>query len=280
MKKEIVEELNDAIKIVNEIHGAFDGSHPEYGYLLKLRDIWESGDIEFINAEVTKFFHERSTKLVEGIKENPTKAIEKNHLLQHEWSSSISNISDPNRPIKKYLNKSTRKKAVAEYAKQFKDCTKPQLLGMIADLLVQQEVDKDWNLIYIEEASYLRGKFLDGLEKRLAKGKNTSISLDERYKENDAALNKIYDLVLADVLQNGQERPTYRQFKSKVDQIKLKPAFIKTPRLTPDEKMSPPEDLDFVIKQKTREHFAPTTLRKFYEERSGQPATTKKSVIT
>lgn len=280
MKKEIVEELNDAIKIVNEIHGAFDDSHPEYGCLLKLRDIWESDDTEFINFEVTKFFHERSTKLVEDIKENTTKAIEKNHLLHHEWSSSMSNISDPNRPIKKYQNKSIRKKAVDEYAKQFKDCTKPQLLGMIADLLVQQEIDSDWSLVDMKEASYLREKFLDSLEKRLTKGKNTSISLKDRYKENDDALNKIYDLVLADVLQNGKDIPTYRQFQLKVDQNKLKPAFIKTPRISPDEKMMLPEDLDFVIKQKTRDYFAPTTLRKFYEERSGQPATTKKSVIT
>ena len=142
--------------------------------------------------------------------------------------------------------------------------------------MLQNEIEVDWQLVLHKEAEFLRDSFLKSLEHRTTKGTNTSTSLATRYKGNDEVLKKIYAIAEEDAKKKGQLCPTFLQFKRKVDELKLTPAFKKTPRLTKEEKTYPEIDQLYLLEEKKKDGFADSTLRNIYESQSGQKATTKK----
>lgn len=275
MNQKIIKELNEGIDLLRQLPDS-DYKKMYLAHFTKLKKAWGSQDPSEAELAATQVLQESFIQSSQGIDPRTRKAIEKNKLQSSLWAQSFTDVSHPDRPINKYADSQARKNKEAEYVSALKNHNKKELLELIANLIVQNEIESDWQLVLYEESAFLRESFLQSLERRTAKGANTSASLSNRYKGNDAILSKIYEEALNDAQKKEQHIPTYRQFKRKVEELKLKPAFKKTPRLTREEKTYPQIDQDYLIAQKKSEAFAEATLRNFYESRTGQKATTKK----
>ena len=275
MKQEIVEDLNQGINLLNQLPDSeFKKSNLEY--LLKMKTAWENEDGSGTLLTATQVLQESFIKSSQGIDPHTRKAVEKNKILSSLWAQSFTDISDSERPVNKYADPFARKTKEAEYVSALKKHSKKELLELIASLIVESEIESDWQLVLYNENAFLRESFLQSLERRTAKGANTSASLSTRYKGNDEILKKIYAEALLDAQNKEQLVPTYRQFKRKVEELKTKPAFKKIPRLTREEKTYPQMDQDYLLAEKKSEGFADATLRNFYESQTGKKATTQK----
>jgi len=158
----------------------------------------------------------------------------------------------------------------------FNACNKVQLSELAAHLLIELEITGARHSLTLNEVSHLRSLFIQSQEKRLQKGSRASSSIKKRFADNDAALMKIYKLASQEALKTGAGKPTFRQFTRMIDILKSKPTYIRKPKLSAEEKLLSKADLEYVMQEKAREDWATTTIRSFYEEQSGQKATTKK----
>ena len=275
MNQKIITELNEGIDLLNQLPDS-DLKKSYLAHFTELKKAWESQDPRKAQLAATQVLQESFIKSSQGIDPHTRKAVEKNKILSSLWAQSFTDISDSERPVNKYADPFARKTKEAEYVSALKKHSKKELLELIASLIVESEIESDWQLVLYNENAFLRESFLQSLERRTAKGANTSPSLSTRYKGNDEILKKIYAKALLDAQNKEQLVPTYRQFKRKVEELKTKPAFKKIPRLTREEKTYPQMDQDYLLAEKKSEGFADATLRNFYESQTGKKATTQK----
>jgi CheY-like chemotaxis protein len=82
--------------------------------------------------------------------------------------------------------------------------------------------------------------------------------------------------IFEDFLDRPFEPQDFRKFQRYLLKVYPRPAYIQEPRLTKEEKRLSPELQEEVRELKRRTGWAPSRLSKFYEERTGVKATTKK----
>ncbi len=272
MSEEFIQMIDTEIQKIIDKDGVFDEAFPPNQYLLRLRNAWVTKDYD----EIAKIANEGYMEVVGTISPTTTKAIEKNILASQQWISSFANALNATNPIIKYADPIERERYGKELSEMFHECTKAQLSELTAQLLIDIEIAGARHSLTLNEVSHLRSLFIQSQEKRIQKGQRTSASIKERFADNDASLNEIWIVALKNAKEKDQEIPTYIQFKRLINALKSKPKYIRKPKLTPEEKQLPAEDLAYVMKQKTREDWSETTLRDFYKAKTGKDATTKK----
>lgn len=82
--------------------------------------------------------------------------------------------------------------------------------------------------------------------------------------------------IFEDFLDRPFEPQDFRKFQRYLLKLYPRPAYIQEPRLTKEEKRLSPELQEEARELKRRTGWAPSRLTKFYEERTGVKATTKK----
>lgn len=269
---EMLDLIEQEIQKIIDSTGSFDQAFPANQLLLQLKEAWGRKDYLGIQLLANKEYK----ALAALIPSKTPKANEKNILATQRWISSFVDDLTPDNPIIMYANPKTRKSEASDLAKALSGSKKEELANFAAELIIEVQLKDAHNSLLRKETAHLKALFDESQAKRIQKGQKTSNSIRARFSENDAALEKIYKIALQNAVANGQDQPTFLQFTKLIRELKSKPAYIRKPRLTKEEKLLSGADLEYVIKEKTREDWSTSTVRNFYEERSGIKATTLK----
>ncbi len=147
----------------------------------------------------------------------------------------------------------------------------------LVDLAISQEL-KIWNLS--QTLNFVTKTKRDDNKKRLNKkiydyesGQNKAKGKNEKFTKNREALQEILDRTLEGL----GRKPIPSDFKEfKIRAERRSPEYVPKPRELKEDKLLPTEDREYELGKKKRETFSDSTLRSFWSEITGLPATTKK----